>query len=510
VLFLLLACAESPSTQPQVDQPSSISQTPPNNPPNNPKNGPPMMPGLSPSEDLSSSWSTQLVKAVPTATVVKDCPDKDNDGYLDARICGNTQGIKSDCNDNDASIGPAQEIYIQASPFIMGSISSHAGADEKPVHVVQLDGYCLDTNEISSNEFANWLRQSNRSPQGPDIKHISTDSIVESGRENHPVEGVTWEEANSYCLSLNKNLPSEAQWEKAARGGCELGEDPTQCDPKDLRAYPWGNDTPSCDKANHQLSASGMPKLCVSDTLLAEALPQGKGPYGHNHLAGNVWEYVQDVWHPNVYGINRVNPTGPTEGDIHVLRGGGWNTFSTNMRAANRFHDLVMGSAAGFRCARSFSNGNADNVEPLVLEEVSGTITAAKALTGRAIYVTAFDANDADASGMLAPGRSPIAEIRLTPNEKTQQPFQIQLPRGGSYILSAALDAGSGGNKDNYISASGSGGFGQAEGNPIRVEKSVSNITIQLQAAPSAPSPMKGPHKPPGHPPGKPPSPPRK
>ena len=189
---------------------------------------------------------------------------------------------------------------------------------------------------------------------------------IEPNREDHPAEGVTWKEAYDFCVTNGKSLPTEAQWEKAARGGCELGDDATKCDPSDLRAYPWGNDTPSCELANHQLSASGLPKLCVSNTQTADELPQGTGPYGHTHLAGNIWEYVADVWHPTVYSTEmRSNPAGVQSGDVHVLRGGGWNTFSTNMRAANRFHDLVMGSASGFRCARSFVKQEYDDVEPL-------------------------------------------------------------------------------------------------------------------------------------------------
>ena len=83
-------------------------------------------------------------------------------------------------------------------------------------------------------------------------------------RNDHPAEGVTWKEANDYCNAKGQSLPTEAQWEKAARGGCELGDDANMCDPTDLRAYPWGNDAPTCELANHQLSASGLPKLCVS------------------------------------------------------------------------------------------------------------------------------------------------------------------------------------------------------------------------------------------------------
>jgi formylglycine-generating enzyme len=498
VFLLLFACSNQEPTL-SVEQPTSSEQHQVAQHKPGPEQKQKGMPGLSSKEDLTSSWKTDFAVDVPITVQISDCPDADNDGYFDAKKCSKNPAML-DCNDTDASIGPLQEIYIPAGPFIMGSQSNHAGSDEDPVHVVQLSGYCLDKREVSTEEFANWLKNKKRTPQGTDIKHINQDASFEINRSNFPVEGVTWKEANDYCSSLAKTLPTEAQWEKAGRGGCEKGSDTSKCDPSDLRAYPWGNEKPTCDRANHQLSNSQMPKLCASDTVLPDALPLGNGPYGHQHLAGNVWEFVLDVWHPSVYQEGRIDPIGPNSGDMHVLRGGGWNTFSTNMRVANRFHDLVMGTAAGFRCARSFTKGNSDNVVPLSLQAISGTIQSEQALQGRALYVTAFDSNDADDSGMLAPGRSPISELRLTPNGKKQQTFSIKVPQGGSYILSAALDAGTGGKKDNYISASGSGGFGQAEENPISVTKERSGIVIRIQRPPNNPQLMKH-NKPPGKPP---------
>ena len=216
-----------------------------------------------------------------------------------------------------------------------------------------------------------------------------------------------------------------------------------------------------------------MPKLCVSDTKPVDSLPEGAGPYGHLHLSGNVWEYVHDVWHPKVYSTERVDPSGPKSGTFHVLRGGGWNTFSTNMRTANRFHDLVMGSATGFRCARTQTPSKPDPVTPLTMVTISGNIVSTKALIGRALYVTAFDAADADSNGMVAPGRSPVSEQKLTPNQNKKQSFSLSVPKDGSYIISAALDAGTGANKDDYVSASGSGGFGHAKQNPISAPKNI-------------------------------------
>lgn len=466
-------------------------------------NGPAGLPGSTPSEDLSDSWSTQLAVSAGTNADQKitECPDADGDGFLDAKICGDVVGTdKADCDDSRAEVTPLTERYIPTSRFIMGSASSHAGADESPVHIVHLDGYCLDVAETTVADFAIWLSQEKRVPTGKDVRSLIVEGntvTVETERSDHPAEGVTWTEARDYCLAHGQMLPTEAQWEKAARGGCELGTDPDQCDPSDLRAYPWGNDTPSCELANHQVSATGMPKLCVSNTQTANELSAGQGPYGHVHLAGNVWEYVADVWHPTVYRDEmRTNPAGVEAGDVHVLRGGGWNTFSTNMRAANRFHDLVMGSASGFRCARSFVPQQYDDVAPLVFKSIQGDISSTRPLTGRALYVSAFDAADADSMGMLIPGRSPVAELRLTPNDQTTQAFELSLPQG-TYIISAALDSGRGANKEEYVSASGSGGFGHAKQNPVTVKDTVAGITIDLRAAPMMPKNNKMPSPPP-------------
>ena len=518
LLLLVLSCGEeSPSESPKASN-SSTSTSTANNatqtgvknrpiPPkkgslnkniqNGPQNG--LLMGSSPTEDLESSWNPTLsVDATgPQKSKPNACPDEDGDGFVNAKLCGDwIETTQADCDDQDASVTPSTERYVPSGRFIMGSASSHAGADESPVHIVELSGYCIDVDETSVTSFTSWLTKTNRSPEGKDIRSILVEKdglTIEDGRAEHPAEGATWTEAKDFCAAQGKALPTEAQWEKAARGGCELGTDPTKCDPEDLRAYPWGSDTPSCELANHQLSTSGLPTLCVSNTVLPVELSTGTGPYGHRHLAGNVWEYVADVWHPSVYTEElRTNPAGPKSGDFHVLRGGGWNTFSTNMRVANRFHDLVMGSASGFRCARSFVQQQFDDVEPLIFSTLEGTISSTRPLKGRALYVTAFDANDADSKGMLFPGRSPIAEVRLTPNNDTSQPFSLNLPLG-SYIISAALDAGTGANKDDYVSASGSGGFGHAKENPITVQSPVKDIKIVLRFDPK----MGAPNKPP-------------
>jgi formylglycine-generating enzyme required for sulfatase activity len=369
----------------------------------------------------------------------------------------------------------------------MGSESTHAGADEKPLHGVVMSGYCLDRTEVSLGAVADWMQSSGRRPAGADVHGLRADGSAEPGREQMPAEGLTWQEASDYCAAKGKSLPTEAQWEKAARGGCELGSDPKRCDAQDLRPYPWGGAAPTCALANHQLSTGQRPQLCTSDTLPVDSLPEGAGPYGHLHLAGNVWEYVSDWWTPTTYGGPRQDPSGPRQGSVHVLRGGSWNTFSTNMRVANRFTDLVMGSAAGLRCARSSVESKPDAVPPLQMVELKGSLSwAGGALVGRALYVTAFDEADVEPStGMLAPGRSPVAELRLKPGGAESQEYSLAVPRGRRYRVFASLDNGTGADRLAYISASGSGGMGQAEGNPYDALGPIDGVDILILAPPA-------------------------
>ncbi|RME22119.1 MAG: hypothetical protein D6798_16600, partial [Deltaproteobacteria bacterium] len=452
-------------------------------------------------EDLRSSWQPDLAVAVPELPPATDCPDADGDGFPSALACPALPPDRADCDDDDPAVTPATERWVRPGPFLMGSASSHAGQDEQPVHVVTLSGYCLDRSEVTVAAWAAWMRAAGRTPQGPDVRSITDTLEPEAGRERMPAEGVTWQEARDFCAAMGKALPTEAQWEKAARGGCDLGQDPAACDPDDLRPYPWGGARPTCALANHQDTSSGMPRLCVSDTLPVDTLPAGAGPYGHLHLAGNVWEYVADVYHPQVYTqAPRTDPGGPVDGSFHVMRGGSWNTFSTNMRAANRFHDLVMGSASGIRCARPTVAPTPDTVAPLAMATLRGTVSIDNgSLSGRALYVTAFDAADVDPrTGGMAFGRSPMAETRLVPGGGRSQDFELQVPQGRSYFVTAALDAGTGARKDDYVSASGSGGFGEAEGNPITADGAVDGIRIRLRPPPQGLGPAGPPPGPAG------------
>jgi formylglycine-generating enzyme required for sulfatase activity len=201
-------------------------------------------------------------------------------------------------------------------------------AGEKPQHRVWVDAFYMDRYEVTVGEYI--------SQYAP--------------KDTHPVVLVSWDDADAYCRWTGKQLPTEAQWEKAALG-------------TDGRRYPWGNDAVDGKRANYcdTRCESGWWKDQSQDdgyqyTAPVGSYPLGKSPYGIEDLAGNVWEWVQDWYDATYYSRSpERNPVNATPGTACVLRGGGWDSDPAYVRAANRASrywvapgdrdDLI-----GFRC----------------------------------------------------------------------------------------------------------------------------------------------------------------
>ena len=169
----------------------------------------------------------------------------------------------------------------------------------------------------------------------------SCDDYRDSQKSNHPVVCVNWNQAKAYCQWAGGRLPTEAQWEKAARG-------------TDERKYPWGDGLPTCAIANYY-GKDNYKAACVGDTTEVGSYPSGVSPYGMLDMSGNVWEWVNDWYGENYYQSSpQKNPPGPGSGTFRVKRGGSWIYGSRFVRASYRgwYLPVIRNNYSGFRCVR--------------------------------------------------------------------------------------------------------------------------------------------------------------
>jgi formylglycine-generating enzyme required for sulfatase activity len=230
-------------------------------------------------------------------------------------------------------------ILVPAGAFIMGcDLEDHdANYDEHPQREIYLDAFYIDENPVTNADYKKFIDETGYKPPYLGLswsrKYDWHNGVYPEGKENCPVVLVSWHDAVAYCQWMGKRLPTEAEWEKAARG-------------TDGRIWPWGNKWDSQKLACHG----------VGDTQPVGKFKAGKSPYGCFDMAGNVWEWIADLYGSGYYQEAPVkNPQGPGVGVHHVLKGGAWIHSKLSVRCAKRFHKppTHCDYYIGFRCAKS-------------------------------------------------------------------------------------------------------------------------------------------------------------
>ncbi|HET8760200.1 MAG TPA: SUMF1/EgtB/PvdO family nonheme iron enzyme [Nitrospiria bacterium] len=228
-------------------------------------------------------------------------------------------------------------VEIPAGWFLMGSEPRDPTAGlwlpydntESPQRRIWLDPYAIDREEVRVADYMRWRRAQ------PDAAGTES-SPIDAEVGARPMVGVTWSEADRYCRAMGRRLPTEAEWEKAARGAAG-------------RLFPWGDDPPDARRAVFGRPASDLGEIAAVDALL-----DGRSPYGVLNMAGNAAEWVADWSGIDWYAVMpERNPKGPTSGRYKVVRGGSWRSDPVMLRAATRSaaEPETRRDTVGFRCA---------------------------------------------------------------------------------------------------------------------------------------------------------------
>jgi formylglycine-generating enzyme required for sulfatase activity len=220
-----------------------------------------------------------------------------------------------------------KQVYVPEGQFLMGTDEKDLHMS-RPAHSLYLDAFWIDQTEVTNAMYARCVEA------GPCVVTAVPENYYgKPGYANYPVVYVTWYNAQTYCQWAGRRLPSEAEWEKAARG-------------TDNRTYPWGDTPPNPWLANFNMN--------IGSPLPVDRYPLGASPYGALNMAGNVREWVMDWYNQSYYQRSpSINPQGAPTGEDKSLRGGSYLDDGREIRVFNRFQHVPTspGINRGFRCA---------------------------------------------------------------------------------------------------------------------------------------------------------------
>ena len=232
---------------------------------------------------------------------------------------------------------PEGEFWMGCDPNKNGGVECHE--DELPLHRVYLDAFYIDKTEVTNSQYKRCC-ECERPYTTPGGQGFNDPKQV-----RFPIAYIDWYQAKSYCEWAGGRLPTEAEWEKAARGD------------GDTRKYPWGDTDPTCDIVNES-------HLCQDEQRVdwfseAGSYPKDASPFGVMDLAGNLHEWVNDWYQDDYYKDPSAskNPLGPESGKLKVYRGGSWfikdNRFSMRVSERNSADEHISNEYIGFRCVYS-------------------------------------------------------------------------------------------------------------------------------------------------------------
>jgi eukaryotic-like serine/threonine-protein kinase len=242
----------------------------------------------------------------------------------------------------------AEEILIPAGTFQMGCDQDNSvelcWSDQLPLHTVYLDAYYIDKYEVTNARYNACVDDGGCTLPAKNSSFTRPSYYDNRAYAEYPVIYVNWSQANEFCAWAGKRLPTETEWEKAARGS------------NDTRRYTWGKETPNCTLASY-----GGVNGCGGETTPGGSFPDGVSPYGVMDMNGNVMEWVNDWYSDTYYSVSPyANPQGATEGRWRVMRDGAWILgimhVPLDIRSNRRGVPESQRHFVGFRCARTLQS----------------------------------------------------------------------------------------------------------------------------------------------------------